>query len=173
MIELQDGAKIAQALADGPESSYLFANSGGYGFVARLADLVTRQKAGKAFLTLEAGERVLAPARVAEGATEVACVSERARLLLFALAEVKVQSGGRGVILMGLDEGESLVAVAVFGGNGLTVDGTGRGGKVKQVQIGLRELPRYRLHRARRGSVLPERIEPSGFVVTRPPAFGA
>jgi topoisomerase-4 subunit A len=173
MIELQDGAKIAQALADGPESSYLFANSGGYGFVARLADLVTRQKAGKAFLTLEAGERVLAPARVAEGATEVACVSERARLLLFALAEVKVQSGGRGVILMGLDEGESLVAAAVFGGNGLTVEGTGRGGKAKQVQIGLRELPRYRLHRARKGSVLPERIKPSGFVVARPPASGA
>jgi topoisomerase-4 subunit A len=162
MIELQDGARIAQAIADAPEASYLFANSGGYGFVGKLADLVTRQKAGKAFMSLEAGERVLPPVRIPEGAGEVACVSEGARLLVFPLAEVKIQSGGRGVILMGLDEGEALVAAVPFAGAGLTVAGTGRGGKPKQVQVGPRELARYRLHRARKGSPLPEKLKPAG-----------
>jgi topoisomerase-4 subunit A len=125
-----------------------------------VADLVTRQKAGKAFMSLEARERVLPPARLNAGAVEVACISEGARLLVYALAEVKVQSGGRGVILMGLDEGEALVAAVAFAGIGLTVAGTGRGGKAKQVQVGPRELARYRLHRARKGSLLPEKVKP-------------
>jgi topoisomerase-4 subunit A len=162
MVDFQDGARLAAAIAAPPETAYVFANSGGYGFVARVADLVTRQKAGKAFMSLESGEKVLPPARVREGAVQLACVSEGARLLVFALDEVKLQPGGRGVILMGLDEGEQLVAVACFAGAALTVTGLGRGGKVKQIEIGMKDMPKYRLHRARKGCLLAERIKPQG-----------
>ena len=161
MIEFQDGAKLAAAISDVPEAAYLFAGSGGYGFIARVADLVTRQKAGKAFMSMETGERVLAPARVPEGATEVACVSEGARLLCFALDEVKIQAGGRGVILMGLDKGEALVAVAAGSGKSWVVEGAGRGGKPKELSIGPRDMEKYRLHRARKGCLLPEKIKPA------------
>ncbi len=162
MVDFQDGAKLAAAITDLPEASYLFANSGGYGFIAKVGDLMTRQKAGKTFMSLETGERVLAPAKVVEDATQIACVSEGARLLLFALDEVKVQSGGRGVILMGLDDKESLVAVAATGGSAVKVQGTGRGGKTKQIEVKGRELEKYRLHRARKGCLLPEKLKPSG-----------
>ncbi len=158
MIDLQDGAKIAAALTGAPEVQYLFANSGGYAFIAKIADLVTRQKAGKAFMTLEAGESVLAPAKVV--GKEIACVSENARLLVFPLEEMKVQSGGRGVIAMGLDKGEALVAVTVSDGASLSIEGAGRGGKVKVVSVGPREMEKYRLHRARKGCVLAEKIKP-------------
>jgi topoisomerase-4 subunit A len=162
MVEFQDGARMAAALTDEPETSYLFANSGGYGFVCRLGELVTRQKAGKAFMTLESGERVLRPVKLAPEASHVACVSEGARLLLFALEEVKVQSGGRGVILMGLNEGDALVAVAVSDGSAARVEGTGRGGKPKLVRIAGQDLEKYRLHRARKGCLLPEKLKPGG-----------
>ena len=160
MVEFQDGAKLAAAMTDAPDAAYLFAGSGGYGFIARVGDLITRQKAGKAFISLEPGERVLAPAPVRQGATQVACVSEGARLLCYSLDEIKVQAGGRGVILMGLDKGESLVAVAAGSGTSWVVEGAGRGGKTKTLTIGPRDVEKYRLHRARKGCLLPDRIKP-------------
>ena len=41
LIEFQDGAKLAQALTDAPEAQYVFANSGGYGFIASSDHLAT------------------------------------------------------------------------------------------------------------------------------------
>ncbi len=159
MVEFQNGAKLAQALTAAPETQYLFANSGGYGFVCGLADLLTRQKAGKAFMTLEKGETVLAPAKL--GGTSVAAVSEHGRLLLFALDEVKTQTGGRGVILMGLDKSEALVAVAVGDGSRVTVEGTGRAGKPLTCRVSGDDLAKHRLHRARKGCLLSAKIKPS------------
>jgi topoisomerase-4 subunit A len=159
MVEFQDGAKLAQAITDAPEKLYLFANSGGCGFIAAIGDLVSRQKAGKAFMTLEKGERVLAPAKALGDA--IAAVSEKGRLLVFGREEMKQQSGGRGVVIMGLDEGESLAAVTVTLAQGITVQGVGRAGKVKDVKIPERDLGKYRLHRARKGCLLPEKIKPS------------
>lgn len=158
MIDLQDGAKIAAAITAPPETQYLFANSGGYGFIAKVGDLVTRQKAGKAFMSLEAGEAVLVPA-IVRGAS-IACVSENARLLVFPLEEMKVQSGGRGVIAMGLDKGEKLCAVTVSDCERLEIEGSGRGGKAKSIVVGPREMEKYRLHRARKGCLLAEKIKP-------------
>jgi topoisomerase-4 subunit A len=159
MIELQDGARVAAAVSDAPETQYLFANSGGYGFVTTLGELVTRQRAGKAFMTLEKGETVLRPARIT-GAT-VAAVSEGGRLLLFGLDEMKTMARGRGVIIMGLDKGESLAGVAVGSGERVLVEGVGRGGRTQPCEVKGRDLEKYRLHRARKGCQLPVRMKPS------------
>jgi topoisomerase-4 subunit A len=88
-------------------------------------------------------------------------VSEKGRLLVFGREEMKQQAGGRGVVIMGLDEGESLAAVTVTLAQGITVQGVGRAGKVKDVKIPERDLGKYRLHRARKGCLLPEKIKPS------------
>ena len=54
-VEFQDGAKLAQALTDAPEAQYVFANSGGYGFIASIGDLISRNRAGKAFMSSRQG----------------------------------------------------------------------------------------------------------------------
>ncbi|MDP1653730.1 MAG: DNA topoisomerase IV subunit A [Rhodocyclaceae bacterium] len=159
MIDLQAGARVAAALSDAPETPYLFANSGGYGFIARVSDLVTRQKAGKAFMTLEKDERMLHPAK-ASGNT-IAAVSENGRLLLFAVEEMKSQSAGRGVLVMGLDVGESLVGVVVNDGSGVVVEGVGRGGKTVPCRVASKDMVKYRLHRARKGCLLPVKMKPA------------
>jgi topoisomerase-4 subunit A len=159
MIDLQAGARVAAALSDAPETPYLFANSGGYGFIARVSDLVTRQKAGKAFMSLEKDERVLHPAR-ARGDT-IAAVSENGRLLLFAVEEMKSQSAGRGVLVMGLDDRESLAGVTVNDGSGLVVEGVGRGGKTVPCKVSGKDMGKYRLHRARKGCLLPVKMKPA------------
>lgn len=160
MVAFQGGARLARALSDAPEKEYLFANSAGYGFIASVGDLVSRQKAGKAFMSLEKGERVLLPAKALGDA--IAAVSEKGRMLIFGREEMKVQSGGRGVVIMALDDGEALVAATVTLAQTIAVEGVGRGGKIKQLTVGSKDLPKYRLHRARKGCLLPEKIKPTG-----------
>ena len=49
---------------------------------------------------------------------------------------MKTQSGGRGVIVMALDEGEALAAVAVPADDAvLAVEGSGRGGKALTIEL--------------------------------------
>src|SRR5574338_373016 len=161
LVDFQDGGKLAQVVTAAPESRWLFANSGGYGFICSLAEATSRQKAGKAFMTLEKGEKVLQPAPVA--GTWLAAVSENGRLLVFPLAEMKVQAGGRGVIVMGLDDGEALAAVAVPADDApLAVDGIGRGNKPVRLELKPAQREAWQHRRARKGSALPQKIKPTG-----------
>jgi len=159
LVDFQDGGKLAHALTDAPEAQYLFANSGGTGFVASLADLISRNRAGKAFMTLEKGEMPLTPAKVGGGDT-VAAISTSGRLLLFTLAEVKTMAKGRGTILQDIGPQDELAAVAV-GNDGFVVTGIGRGGKPAEWKLVARETARYRGARARKGQPIPQRLKPA------------
>jgi len=159
LIGLQEGGRIVQALADAPETHYLFANSGGYGFLAQLSDLVSRNKSGKTFFTLEKGEKVLTPARA--GASSVAALSQKGRLLVFAAAEMKTMAKGRGVIVMDLDKGEELLAVAVNDGSAVTLIGSGRGGKPSEYRVAGADLKKHLLHRARKGCLIASKLKPA------------
>jgi len=160
LIDFQDGGKLCQALVDAPEAEYLFANSGGYGFIARVADLVTRQKAGKAFMTLEKGEKPLAPAKLGAGET-AAALSASGRLLLFPLAEVKKMAKGRGTILLDLGAQDELAAVAV-GADAFVISGIGRGGKPVAWRLAAPETQPFRGRRARKGLPIPVKLKPTG-----------
>jgi topoisomerase IV subunit A len=161
LVDFQDGGKLAQVLTAAPESRWLFANSGGYGFICTLAEATSRQKAGKAFMTLEKGEKVLTPAPVVGNC--LAAASENGRLLVFPLTEMKVQAGGRGVIVMALDDGEALAAVAVPADAAvLTVEGIGRGNKPLRLEIKPAQRGAWQHRRARKGSALPQKVKPTG-----------
>ncbi|MDP2792466.1 MAG: DNA topoisomerase IV subunit A [Sulfurisoma sp.] len=170
MIELQDGARLARALCDAPEAQYLFANSGGYGFIAQVSDLVARPRAGKAFMTLAKGEKPLLPAKVGAGGTApaglaanmdtVAAISQAGRLLVFPLAELKAMARGRGLIVQDIGPKDEMVAVAVGTGSSFTVSGAGRGGKATEWKATAKDLPTYRSARARKGQPIPTRLKP-------------
>ncbi|MBL8489478.1 MAG: DNA topoisomerase IV subunit A, partial [Rhodocyclaceae bacterium] len=160
MIELQDGAKMARALTDAPEARYLFANSGGYGFVAAIGDLVSRNRSGKGFMTLAKGEKPLVPAPVA-GDT-VGAVTQGGRLLVFPLAELKEMAKGRGLVLLHLAPRDELAAVAVGDGKAFVVEGAGRGGKAAEWKASGKDLENYRAARARKGHQIPARLKPAG-----------
>lgn len=159
LVEFQDSGKPAQVVSDDPATTWLFANSGGYGFLCSVADATSRQRAGKAFMALEKGEKVLAPAKVF--GEWIAAASENGRILVFPRAEMKTQSGGRGVIVMALDEGEALSAVAVPPDDAvLTVEGGGRGGKTTTIELKPIQRESLRHRRARKGAPLAPRIKP-------------
>jgi topoisomerase-4 subunit A len=163
LIDLPTGAKVAQAIVGSPEQKFLVAGTGGYGFVATLSDMISRVRAGKAFMTLEPDEQPLRPLPLAEGLDQVAALSSNGRLLVFGLDEMREVSSGRGVIVMGLDEGERLIDVALVGGERVVVQGTTRGGKAATVAIEGEALARHRLRRARKGTLVGHRLRPTGF----------
>ncbi|MDE2593258.1 MAG: DNA topoisomerase IV subunit A, partial [Burkholderiales bacterium] len=104
MIELESGTQPQHYLAGHADQTLLLANSGGFGLLAKLGDLTTRQKGGKSFLTLDEGDVVLPPVLVQSGHTQVACLAQGGRMLVFALDELKLQAnGGRGLTLMDVD----------------------------------------------------------------------
>jgi topoisomerase-4 subunit A len=169
MIELPKGAKIAKVLSDASSAHYFFANSGGYGFIAKCEDLVSRNKAGKAFMTLEPDEHLLEPSKVV--GDWIGALSGNGRLLLFERAEMKEMSKGRGVIVMALDPGESLLAVSASVARGAKVTGTVRGGREVVVEIAGQEADQFKSRRARKGRLVGQKtFEPRGFIPSAAPA---
>lgn len=83
-VNVVAGAHMAGLMLAPPETRYLLASDGGYGFVARLEELTGKNKSGKAILSVPKGCNVLPPVAVpaAEGAS-VAAVSNEGRLLVF------------------------------------------------------------------------------------------
>jgi topoisomerase-4 subunit A len=68
---------------------------------------------------------------------------------------------GRGVIIMGLENGEKLVDATVFDGKAIAVAGTGRGGKQKEIVLSGERLKHHFGRRARMGRVLPDKLKPT------------
>ena len=160
LVEFQDGAKLAQVVTAAPEAHFLFSHSGGYGFICKIADATTRQRAGKAFMTLEKGEKLLSPTPVK--GDWIAALSDNGRILVFPTSEMKVQSGGRGVIVMALDTDAQLAAVAVpDNAANLVIQGIGRGSRATELSIKPNQLELWRHRRARKGVPLPQKIKPT------------
>ncbi len=151
MIDLEPGTAPAHFIAGSPTQALLLAGTGGFGLMARVGDLVARQRGGKGFLTLIGDERPLPPAWVSDATTRVACLSLHGRLLVFGLEELKLQpSGGRGLTLIDLDAKDALVSVTAFGA-ALQLLGTGRGGKARDEVLRGALLEPHVGRRARKG----------------------
>ncbi len=165
LVEVQNGAKIMHCIAGKADTKVLIASSGGYGFLCSIGDMVSSRRAGREFMSVEAGENPLAPSAYdTVPGSHVVALSANGRLLAFELAEMRTMSRGRGVIVMSLDKGEKLAAAAVTALNTVTVSGIGRGGKEKSIEIKGEKLRHHIGHRARTGRVLPEKLKPTGFV---------
>ena len=164
MIDFQEAGKLAQALTASPESKYLVAGSGGYGFIACVADMAARNKAGKAFLSLEKGEHPLPPAPVLGDTTAV--LTQGGRLLLFPLDELREMAKGKGLMLIDLTKNDEVVGIATLGHQTLLIEGQGRGGKPLIQSLDPRAQTDFRGSRARRGQDIPFRLKPLALSLT-------
>src|SRR5690606_15010477 len=160
LIELASGTRVQHYFAGPADTSLLLATTAGYGFVAKAGDMTARNRGGKSFITLDEGDEPLAPRAVAADASAIACLSEKGRLLVFGLDEIKtLTAGGRGVILMDLDNNEKLIAAQPISQRGVLVSGSGRGGKAQEVTLSASGLAVHIGKRARKGKALESRIK--------------
>ncbi|MDB5763348.1 MAG: parC [Herminiimonas sp.] len=162
LVELASGTRILHFFAGPADATLLLASTAGYGFTARAGDMVSRTKGGKAFVTLDEGDEPLAPRTLDDKVGAIACLSEKGRLLVFGLDEIKTLSGGgRGVILIELDKNEKMLAAQPINQRGVLVSGTGRGGKAQEVALSASGLANHIGKRARKGKALESRIKPA------------
>ena len=175
LIELESGTQVLHYFAGAASAQLLISGSGGYGFVASVDNMVSRQKAGKAFITCNPGETVCAPSLVAGAslpqglaspsagavpnttralvapATDVACASTLGRILTFKLSELKtMEKGGRGLMLLALEDKDTLAGAAAYT-RSVRIAGIGRGGKEREETLEIRSLNNARAPRGRKG----------------------
>lgn len=145
------GKKLVAVLTGEPGSRFLVASDGGYGFVCAIEDMVSRQRAGKAFLNTD-GSTALPPVKLRPGDKWVVALGGD-RLLAFPLEEMKELSGGKGVKIMTLPDGASLQLLDVFRERlALTVPGSR--GRPKTLNIDEASLMNWRGVRATKGRKL-------------------
>ena len=158
-INPPSGATFEALLTGVDADRYLLASDAGYGFVGRFADLQTKNKAGKAVLSLPKGAGVLQPGSVgsADETAMVAAVSNEGRLLVFPLTDLPELSRGKGNKIIGIPtpragarEELMVGAVVLVPGNVLQITAGKRHLKLK-----FSDLEHYRGERGRRGNKLP------------------
>ncbi|NKE65211.1 DNA topoisomerase IV subunit A [Ramlibacter sp. RBP-2] len=155
MIELEAGTQLLHYFAGAPSAWLLLSSSGGYGFIATVENMMSRLKAGKAFISVGEGETICrpSPANVPPQppATHVACASTLGRILTFEIAELKAMAnGGRGLMLIDLDAKDSLAGAAAYT-RSVRIAGLGRGGKEREETLEIRSLNNAKAGRGRKG----------------------
>ncbi len=170
MIDLAADTRLVGYIAGPPSQPLLLATSGGFGFAATLGDMVTRQRAGKQFIDVDAEAEPLRP-QAADPATDrmIACLSARGRVLVFDATEMKaLAAGGRGVTLMDLDDDEKLLAALPISDSGVIFTATkGAAGKPVEVRLTGTALAAQHGHRARKGKLVDSKLRPP-FRLTKP-----
>ncbi|MFU8822476.1 MAG: DNA gyrase subunit A, partial [Gammaproteobacteria bacterium] len=153
-----DGATFAGALIGAADDRWLLSVSDGYGFIAPLGELASRNRSGKHVLKAGGKARVLRPCPVPTGGEGlVAAVSDTGRLLCFPVAELPELARGRGNKMLGIEakkfaagEEAMVAAVVLPPGTSLRVLCGQRTMTLKP-----RDLEAYAGERARRGALLP------------------
>ena len=163
MIDLAPGSKLIGYIAAAPTTALVIATTNGYGFTSTLGDLVSRPKAGKQFVNVDDGAEPLRP-QVFDQAGDrfLMCMSEKGRVLVFDISEVKAQSGGgRGVTLMDLDDGEKLVVALPVAKAGAVLHATkGTAARPVEVKLAGAAMEAQRGHRARKGKLVDPKLRP-------------
>ncbi len=91
----------------------VLASSSGYGFIVPLAELIGKNRAGKAILTVPEGARALKQAMCHTDDTHLAVVSNTGYLLIFPLTELPELNKGKGNKLISLKDAQ-VTAIAVL-----------------------------------------------------------
>jgi topoisomerase IV subunit A len=156
------GESFDHVLLGDDKQTLLLASDAGYGFVAEYSDLLSRNKAGKAVLSLPVGAKVLPPLVVKQPDSDlVLCISNEGRMLVFPVADLPKLSKGKGNKLMSIPSARAAsreeyvcqLAIVPAGGSAILVAG--------KRKLGLKadDLAHYHGERGRRGNKLPRGLQ--------------
>ena len=152
------GAYFTGVITGEKDQQFLLASDAGYGFIATLGDLQSKNKAGKSVISVPAGGVVLQPQPVSDLEQDyVAAVSNEGRLLIFPISELPLLARGKGVKIMNIhkallaDRLEFMAHLVVLTAKDTLVVHSGK----RHINLKFDDLEHYRGERARRGLKLP------------------
>ncbi|MBL4780765.1 MAG: DNA topoisomerase IV subunit A [Porticoccaceae bacterium] len=157
-LNAPSGATFCGLLMGDDEQKVLLATDAGYGFVAKLSDLYTKNRSGKALISIPKGGLILPPiANVNVGEGRVVAISNEGRMLAFPLTELPELARGKGNRIINIPAArlqareEYMLTVAVVSeGQSLVIYSGKRHHNVK-----FADLQHYIGERGRRGNKLP------------------
>jgi topoisomerase IV subunit A len=152
------GATFATVLLPDDDALYLMASDAGYGFVVKGADMMAKNKNGKALLSVPDGGRIIVPSVIHDPDSDlVAALSNEGRLLVFPLRDLPQLSKGKGNKILSVPAArvrtreEFVIALQVLPpGSSLALTA----GK-RTLTLKPSDLEHYRGERGRRGNKLP------------------
>ena len=156
-ISPPSGATFEGLCVGDSEDCFLLASDAGYGFIARFADMVSKNKAGKTLLTLPGNAQVLAPIPVTGSNQLLMAISNEGRMLVFPLQDLPRLGRGKGNKIINIaavraaERVELMTQLAIINeGDSLTLFA----GK-RHLTLKFADLEHYRSERGRRGNKLP------------------
>ncbi len=152
------GSVFVDTLMAGDNQQFLFSSDAGYGFVGKFEDTMTRNKNGKALLSLPSGAKVL-PARQVDDYANQLCVSvsNEGRMLVFPISDLPQLSKGKGNKIIGIPSPklklreEFVASIAVISREESLLVYSGK----RYFRLKPSDLAHYRGERGRRGNKLP------------------
>ena len=152
------GAHFVSVVSSEQTGVYLLASDAGYGFVVPFDELISKNKNGKAVLTVPKGAKVLSPVKVYDQATDMlVAVSNEGRLLAFPTQELPQLTKGKGNKIIAIptdklaDREEYVAALASVPQGGQLTLYCGQ----RHMTLKLKDLEHYIGERGRRGLKLP------------------
>ncbi|MDO9623351.1 MAG: DNA topoisomerase IV subunit A [Pseudomonas sp.] len=152
------GATFECVLLPDDSALYVIASDAGYGFVVKGEDLQTKNKAGKALLSLPSGAKVLAPKPLLNREQDwLAAVTTEGRLLLFPVRDLPQLGKGKGNKIIGIpgervaNREEYLTDLVVLPSGATLVLQAGK----RTLSLKADDLEHYKGERGRRGNKLP------------------
>lgn len=157
-FKMSQGAQFTGVMSGKADQHWLLSSDAGYGFVARLEDLVGRGKSGKAVMSLPKGANVMLPMPVGDAKEDRVVVATRqGRLLVFPVGELPQLGKGKGVKLINIKAADlksgsdAVVAVAACPRGSSVLVHSGK----RYLNMKSADLDAYAGDRAQRGKALP------------------
>jgi topoisomerase-4 subunit A len=152
------GATFEGLLIGDADDIFLIASDAGYGFTTKFENLLGKNRAGKAILSLPNGSKVLPPVEVKNLQNDdVVSITNEGRMLMFKIAELPGLAKGKGNKIISIPGGrvserlEYVVAFAVIDRSKILLVYSGK----RFLKLTMDELEHYRGERGRRGNKLP------------------
>jgi topoisomerase-4 subunit A len=157
-INPPSGATFEGLVIGDAETLYLIASDAGYGFITRLENLISKNRAGKGVLSLPKGSKVLSPLIVSNAQTDdIVGITNEGRMLMFNIAQLPELTKGKGNKIISIpgvrvaDRQEFVVAFAVINASKALIIYSGK----RFIRLVMNDLEHYRGDRGRRGNKLP------------------
>ena len=154
---MPSGAYFTDVIMGADEQKVLLGTDAGYGFIGNIGDLYTKNRAGKAVVSLSKGAKILSPKMVNDSNALIAAVSNEGRLLVFPIAELPELSRGKGNKIINIPSSRLQTREEFVVDYGVISDGDSlvvHSGK-RFLTMKYKDLEHYRGERGRRGHKLP------------------
>ena len=156
-LNLPAGATIEYIVMASEQQELLMASDAGYGFICKFEDLIARNKAGKALISLPENAKVMEPKTLANATALVVAMTSAGRMLIFPAKDLPALSKGKGNKIVTIpaanakERSELLVKLLLISDQASLEFHSGK----RKIVLKPEDLQKFRAERGRKGSTLP------------------